>query len=92
MAGLPEDVLLALRAGNEQRIKEALLRGVHVDAKDAVRRDARPLKTHRNSRDPSPQTNSTALMLAAQFGHVHLVRFLLCKGATVDAVNRVGHF
>ena len=35
------------------------------------------------------QNVSTALILAANFGHIHAVRLLLNNGADIDYINKV---
>ena len=89
MSGGFEGLAAAIRSGNEAIVRECVQRGLSVEAKDAVGgRWGLSEETH-SRRTLRAQMNNTALLLAAQSGHIHIVRYLVAKGASQSAVNRV---
>jgi ankyrin repeat protein len=46
--------------------------------------------SHLPTSNPPPQTKTSPLYIAAQLGHLDVVRLLLDRGANKDAANNVG--
>jgi ankyrin repeat protein len=49
------------------------------------------LETHKIHIDIQNGDNCTLLMIACLYGHIELIRFLIKKGANLEAKDRVGH-
>src|SRR6185369_16712599 len=79
---LPPDqraFLDAARAGDIDKVRELLAKGVPVDAREDYASD----------REYYQQSEQTALMYAAGGGHLDIVKMLLKAGANVNAIDKM---